>query len=60
VDTSQLHVTEACPTCALPVVAVVVRTAPAVVAMRSCNRCDERWWTADGEPADPLELFAKA
>jgi len=29
-----------------------------VVTMRSCNRCDQRWWTSDGVPVDPLQLFA--
>jgi endogenous inhibitor of DNA gyrase (YacG/DUF329 family) len=60
VDAAQLHITEACPTCGRDIIAVLVRTAAPVVAMRSCNRCDLRWWTADGRPADPLELFARA
>ena len=23
--------------------------------MRSCNQCDQRWWTADGEPKQFLK-----
>lgn len=60
VGTGTLHVTEPCVSCGDPVVAVVVRATPAIVAMRSCNRCDLRWWTADGAPTDPLRVFARA
>jgi hypothetical protein len=38
---------------------VAITVEERIVLMRSCNRCDRRWWTADGEPVDPVELFAR-
>jgi len=36
----------------------VIRAEARTVVMRSCSRCDRRWWTADGEPVDqPADLF---
>ena len=49
----------ACPGCGADVAAVVITVESRVVLMRSCNRCDRRWWTADGSPVDPVELFAR-
>jgi transcriptional regulator NrdR family protein len=53
-------VTEPCPTCTAPVAAVVISLDEQVVKMRSCNACDQRWWTAeDGERIDPTRVFAR-
>jgi hypothetical protein len=48
-----------CPDCGANVAEVVLTVDGRPVQMRSCNRCDRRWWTSDGEPVDPLSLFAK-
>ena len=48
-----------CPTCGATLTSVVISVESRVVTMRSCNECDRRWWTADGESVDPVELFAK-
>lgn len=48
-----------CPTCDGEVVVVVVRLEPQVVAMHSCNACDRRWWTADGDVVEPRQHLAK-
>ena len=48
-----------CPDCRADAAAVVITLETQVVLMRSCNRCDRRWWTSDGRPVDPVELFAK-
>jgi hypothetical protein len=50
---------DSCPGCGAGVAAVVITVEQRVVLMRSCNRCDRRWWTADGEAVDPVALFAK-
>lgn len=50
--------TDACPGCDGALSAVRINTEERVVTMRSCSRCDRRWWTADGEVVDPVELFA--
>jgi hypothetical protein len=51
--------TERCPGCGSALAAVVIHANDREVMMRSCTRCDRRWWTADGEVADPTEVFAK-
>ena len=38
-----------CPMCAKPL--VEIRLASAAATLRSCNRCDLRWWARDDEPA---------
>ena len=53
-----LHDDDACPGCGAGAASVAISLDDQVVTMRSCNRCDRRWWTADGEPVDPLKLFA--
>lgn len=48
-----------CGTCDGEVVVVVVRLEPEVVAMHSCNGCDRRWWTADGDVIEPRQRLAE-
>lgn len=50
--------TATCPTCARPVVRIGLVKDGRDVEMRSCSRCDTRWWTVDGLPADPTEVLA--
>jgi uncharacterized Zn finger protein (UPF0148 family) len=50
---------EPCPGCGTPLVVVVMHAGERAVTMRSCTRCDRRWWTVDGEAADPTEVLAK-
>ena len=50
---------DVCPMCGNHVAAVMINVDDSVVTMRSCNRCDQRWWTSDGEPVDPIAHFAK-
>ena len=38
-----------CPSCAAPLVHLRVRDD---LALRSCSRCDSRWWMQGDEPAD--------
>ena len=48
-----------CPDCGATVAEVALAVDGRAVQMRSCNRCDRRWWTSDGEAVDPIALFAK-
>jgi hypothetical protein len=48
-----------CGTCGMAMPAIRLSSDERVVTMRSCARCDQVWWTIDGEPADPTEVFAK-
>lgn len=50
---------EPCPGCARPLVSVDIKVEDRTVTMRSCTRCDRRWWVADGAPVDPTTAFAK-
>lgn len=50
---------EPCPTCGHPVVSVDLHPEGRTVTMHSCNRCDRRWWTAEGLPVDPAEVFTR-
>ena len=51
-----------CPTCGTHnVVTINLTVAERRVTMRSCGRCDKRWWASDGEHIDltnVLELAA--
>ena len=51
-----------CPTCGTSnVVAIDLRMAERQVTMRSCGRCDRRWWASEGEKIElpgVLELAA--
>ena len=39
----------ACPECGGPAVAITLKVDDRLVMMRSCNPCDRRWWSVDGE-----------
>jgi hypothetical protein len=54
-----LAATEPCPSCGSSVAAVLIALEARVVTMRSCNECDQRWWTQDGEAVDPLSVFSQ-
>jgi Zn-finger nucleic acid-binding protein len=41
-----------CPRCAAPLVEIRLAAAATDLVMRSCSRCDGRWWSRDGESAD--------
>ncbi len=41
-----------CPRCAAPLVEIRLAAAGSALIMRSCSRCDGRWWSRDGETAD--------
>ena len=42
-----------CPTCGTDkVVTIKLNVAEREVTMRSCGRCDRRWWHTDGEHVD--------
>jgi hypothetical protein len=43
----------------VPLPAILLKAEEQVVTMRSCVRCDQVWWTMDGEPVEPTELFAR-
>ncbi len=49
---------DTCPGCGTGVASVAISLDDEVVTMRSCNRCDQRWWTVGGRAVDPRELFA--
>ena len=49
---------DVCPGCGAGAASVDIALDDQVVTMRSCNRCDQRWWTCGGEPVDPVKLFA--
>ncbi len=43
----------ACPTCRLSqLVEISVRMGDRNLTMRSCSRCEGRWWDSDGERLD--------
>lgn len=48
-----------CPVCGASLVTVVMHAGERPVTMRSCSNCDRRWWTVDGQEADPTKVFAK-
>jgi transcription elongation factor Elf1 len=48
-----------CPTCGRELVSVDLSTTVRTVTMQSCSPCDQRWWLADGVPAEPVDIFAK-
>jgi hypothetical protein len=48
---------EPCAICGTPLAAVGIVSSGRHVVMRSCTRCNRRWWTADGRPVDPTQLF---
>ena len=37
-----------CPTCGGPLVAIALRLTDNELVMRSCSKCDRRFWEADG------------
>jgi hypothetical protein len=39
--------------------AILLNADEQVVTMRSCARCDQVWWTVEGEAVEPTELFAR-
>jgi Zn-finger nucleic acid-binding protein len=41
-----------CPRCSSPLVEIRLAAAASDLVMRSCARCDGRWWSRDGESAD--------
>jgi len=48
-----------CPSCATDLVRIAISMEGRAVLMRSCTTCSRRWWTADGLPVDPTQLFAR-
>lgn len=58
-DPSAVTAPDPCPDCGAPLAAVTMHADDRAVTMRSCSRCDRRWWTADGEAADPTVVFAR-
>jgi len=46
-----------CPRCAAPLVEIRLAAAASNLVMRSCSRCDGRWWSRDGESADLHEVL---
>jgi len=49
-----------CPGCGTDLVRIVITVEGKGVLMRSCTSCSRRWWTADGMPVQPTELFSRA
>jgi hypothetical protein len=48
-----------CAACGDVRTAVDIAVGDRTVTMESCNGCDRRWWSADGAPVDPLEVFGR-
>ncbi len=52
-----------CPRCKTSrLMEIVTTVGDQEVTMRSCSRCDSRWWDRDGEPValpEVLELASK-
>jgi hypothetical protein len=46
-----------CPRCAAPLVEIRLAAAASNLVMRSCARCDGRWWSRDGEAADLADVL---
>ncbi len=50
-----------CPWCkASQLVEISVRMGERTVTMRSCSRCDTRWWDSQGEPLELPGVLALA
>jgi hypothetical protein len=43
---------DACPRCRGPLVAIEIRLSGNDLLMRSCSKCDVRWWSSAGEDVD--------
>jgi hypothetical protein len=43
---------EACPRCDAPLVEIRLAPGGAELALRSCSRCEGRWWLRDGKLTD--------
>jgi Zn-finger nucleic acid-binding protein len=41
-----------CPRCDAPLVEIRLAPGGSELALRSCSRCDARWWLRDGELTD--------
>ena len=48
-----------CPGCGTQLVRIAISVEERGVVMRSCTPCSRRWWTADGLPVDPADLFSR-
>ncbi len=50
-----------CPQCGTnKVVSINLQVAERAVTMRSCGRCDRRWWDTDGERVDLTNVLELA
>jgi Zn-finger nucleic acid-binding protein len=47
-----------CPACGSPLVAIDLPAAGSVLTMRSCGRCEGRWWSRNGEVAELRQVLA--
>lgn len=41
-----------CPRCQSPLVEIRLAAGDAALLLRSCSRCESRWWLRDGEVTD--------
>jgi hypothetical protein len=44
--------TSGCPRCTAPLVEIRLAPGDAELALRSCSRCDGRWWLREGRLVD--------
>ena len=48
-----------CPRCSAPLVQIRLASDGSDLVMRSCSRCDGRWWSRDGETADLGDVLGR-
>jgi len=49
----------ACPACDTPMVTITMKLVDDDLLMRSCSRCDTRYWQVNGEEIDLTDMLGR-
>jgi len=58
-DEAENHKVPNCPDCAGPLVTITLQLEGDPLLMRSCSRCDRRFWERDGGDTDLVDLLGR-